>query len=232
MVEGVPPSDAWTTPSASRSGLIGRSRECEAIQDVLDHTRKGTGAFLGLEGEAGIGKTALLTWGTGAATGFRILHARPGPDIDGHAYSAVSELLLPLRTRDGDLQAADGIVLDQLFALRRGEEASAADTAIDPLTVGAALLAYFEELSQRQPLLVVIDDAHWLDVSSALALAFVARRVEALAVAMLVAIRGARASYWRDSSLRTLTVSGLSVDAAAQLLEGRAAPDRRAATCP
>ena len=169
--------------------LVGRVGECDAILDALTRARDGVGEFLYLEGEPGIGKTALLTWATAAAGDFLVMHARPSPDIDGLAYSAVAELLAPMRERGIGLRGASVAALNRLFDERHAEPGGPPAPALDPLTVGANLLTYFEELSQRRPLLVVIDDAHWLDVSSALALAFVAHRIEGLSVAMLVATR-------------------------------------------
>ena len=99
MGEGVPIGGLGQSPLRSPEP-VGRSPECSVIREVLDHARSGTGEFLCLEGEAGIGKTALLSWVTTEATGFRVLRARPSPDFDGTAYSAVAELLVSAaRTR-------------------------------------------------------------------------------------------------------------------------------------
>ena len=70
----------------------------------------------------------------------------------------------------------------------------------------------------------MIDDAHWLDLSSALALAFVAHRLDGLAVAMLVATRSERGTRWPDENTRAVELSGLSPEAVIELLDGRAAP--------
>ena len=95
----VPVPDGPGRVSRPDAALVGRAGECDAIQGALDPARDGVGEFVYLEGEPGIGKTALLTWAAGAATDFLVMHARPSPDIDGLAYSAVAELLAPMRER-------------------------------------------------------------------------------------------------------------------------------------
>ena len=221
--EGTLGDDASGSVSEPGHALVGRGEECAAIEEMIADASTGSGRFFCFEGEAGIGKTALLGWATAAATGFRVLRSRPSPDIDGLAYSAVSELLSPLHGRGEPLSAPKSAVLSQLFA-GDGEANAAPFSVVDPLTLGATLLDLFEELSQDRPLLVLIDDAHWLDASSALALAFVARRLDGLRVAMFVATRPEGASTWHHDQLDGTCVSGLSVEASVDLLAAKTAP--------
>jgi DNA-binding CsgD family transcriptional regulator len=223
MGEGTLGEDASGSVSQLGHALVGRGGECAAIDELIADARRGSGRFFCFEGEAGIGKTALLGWATAAATDFRVLRSRPSPDIDGLAYSAVSELLSPLHERGEALSAPNSAVLNQLFAREVAPDATPS-SVVDPLTLGAALLDLFEELSQDRPLLVLIDDAHWLDASSTLALAFVARRLDGLPVAMMVATRPEGAPTWHRDQLDGVRVSGLSAEASVELLEGRAAP--------
>lgn len=98
--------------------------------------------------------------------------------------------------------------LETAFGLRRA-------TAPDPFLVGLAVLGLLTEIAEEKPLLCVIDDAQWLDDASAQAVAFVARRLDAERIAMLLAMRVVSARF---SSLSQLVVEGLSDRDARQLL--------------
>ena len=84
------------------------------------------------------------------------------------------------------------------------------------------MLSLLGELSERRPVLCVLDDAHWLDRGSVDALAFVARRLEAERVALVLAVRDPTARSVPVPDLPTMRVGALSPDAAARLLEEHA----------
>ena len=163
--------------------LVGRDRELERIRAFLT---RATGVLL-LEGEAGIGKTALLHAGIDAArsSGRRVLPARPAEAEATFAFAGVGDLL-----RDDVGERLDRLPPPQRRALAVAlllEEAGSGP--VDPHAVGLALLAALSDLEEAGPVLVVVDDVQWLDPPSAAALAFAARRLREKHVAFLVAAR-------------------------------------------
>ena len=163
--------------------LVGRDRELAEIREFLAQS---SGVLL-LEGEAGIGKTALLYAAVDAArsSGWRVLLARPAEAEATFAFAGVGDLL-----RDELGEAMDRLPPPQRRALAVAlllEEAGSG--SVDPHTVGLALLAALSDLGQAKPVLVAVDDVQWLDPASAATLAFAARRLGDEQVAFLLAAR-------------------------------------------
>ena len=75
------------------------------------------------------------------------------------------------------------------------------------------------EREAQTPLLLVVEDAHWLDRSSAEVLAFVARRLEMEPVILLFAVRDGVPSDLDEAGLPELALAGLDDDASRTLLE-------------
>jgi DNA-binding CsgD family transcriptional regulator len=187
--------------------MFGRARELAALDKVLDVARAGRGTALVIEGEPGIGKTALLDHAIRSADGFRT--------VTGIGVQAERELpFAGLQQLFGALpDHSDRLPEPQARALRVAL-GLADDPPPRPYLVGLALLGLFAEASRDQPLLCAVDDVHWLDGSTVQALGFVARRVEHLPVAMLFAKRlGVDVAHLDATPL--LLVSGLD-DAAAE----------------
>ena len=154
---------------------------------MLDATSRGPSRLL-LVGAGGIGKTALVRWVVGEATarGFHVLLARPAEAEAeaGFAFAALADLLATMPTA----------ILDDLpEPLRRALDVAllraAAPDAVDPRAVAMATLACVERLAASAPVLIAIDDAQWLDRSTAESLAFTARRTRTLPVGVLAATR-------------------------------------------
>ena len=95
--------------------------------------------------------------------------------------------------------------------------------ALDPFRVGLAVLGLAEEAARAQPVLVVIDDAQWVDDESALTLSFVGRRLRAERVASILTVRDTPDALTRFAGIRSVTLGGLSPPEAHQLLTERAA---------
>jgi DNA-binding NarL/FixJ family response regulator len=89
---------------------------------------------------------------------------------------------------------------------------------IDPFLVGLAVLSLMAEAATAQPVLVVIDDAQWLDDESAVALSFVGRRLRAERLAMVVAVRDAPGTGVRFEHLSRLDLVGLGDSEALDVL--------------
>jgi DNA-binding CsgD family transcriptional regulator len=174
--------------------------------------RLGRGSVLVIQGEPGIGKTELLTHAIQAAEEMSVLSAR-GVQFEADVpYAGLHELLLPAFGLIDLLPAAQAAALRSSLGL--GERIEA-----DRLVIGAATLGLITTFSERKPLLVVVDDAHWLDGASAEALAFAARRLTADAVALLVALRTGEASPLLAAGLPGMLVEGLDGASASALLQ-------------
>ncbi|MBV9681926.1 MAG: ATP-binding protein, partial [Solirubrobacterales bacterium] len=162
--------------------LVGRERERDDVERVLERARSGESATLALVGEPGIGKTALLDHAAARASGMQLLQAR---GIESEAQIPFASLLELLRPALG---ALDRIPEPQAQALE-GALALRPAPAQERFAVGAATLSLLATCSEQTAVAVLVDDAHWLDGPSAEALLFAVRRLVADSVAVLVAVR-------------------------------------------
>jgi DNA-binding CsgD family transcriptional regulator len=197
--------------SESWSGLVGRQRECHTLSSLLPVAKGGHSQVLVLRGEAGIGKTALLEFLVHQAAGWRIGRAA-GVELEMELpYAGLHQLCGPYLAWLNRLPTPQCEALGTAFGLRWGK-------APDRFLVGLAVLTLLSEIADKQPLLCVVDDAQWLDQSSAQALEFVARRLPAEPVAMVFAARdeGAEGTL---SGLPEFAVRGLRTPDAAALLD-------------
>jgi tetratricopeptide (TPR) repeat protein len=181
--------------------LIERERELAALAETIRAAESGTGAAVLLEGAAGIGKTELLRHARvlAAGRGLRVLSARGSELGRDFPFGVVRQLLQPVLRRldDGERSAVlAGAARDAAPLL--GFAADAAGPAIpDPrapvpersLVVIHALFWLLAELSAAGPLLLAIDDAHWIDPASGRFLDYVVTRLEELPVAVVMASR-------------------------------------------
>ena len=162
--------------------LVGRQRERDVLDRVLEAARGGHGGVLVVYGDPGVGKTALLEYAATAAPDFGVARA---VGVEGEmelAFAALHQLCSP------NLDLIDGLPDPQREALEVALGLSAGRTP-DPFLVGLAVLNLLSEAAEERPLLCVIDDAQWLDRASARVLAFVARRLLAERIAMVFAAR-------------------------------------------
>src|SRR5579864_6823243 len=148
--------------------LLGREQERHRIGAALATARAGTSSVLTLVGEPGIGKTALLEYAVGESGSMRTLRARGVESEAEIPFGSLLELLRPVLGLLDQLPRPQAAALEGALALRPG-------VAQERFAVGAATLSLLTACAEAGPLLVVIDDAHWLDVSSAQALLFAVR---------------------------------------------------------
>ena len=198
-------------------GLVGRGQELGRVLALLEVARGGTAGALVVEGEAGIGKTTLLGAAEELAGGFVCLWARGVASEAALGHAALLELLTPVRERLADLPAAQAEAL--AAALGWGPAGAPGDRYL----VAAATLSLLAAAAERAPLLVLVDDLHWVDRESAAALLFAARRLRRDAVAFLFAVRTGPGSAAPLEGLPVLTLAGLPPSQAASLLPGRLA---------
>ncbi|MEU5346980.1 AAA family ATPase [Streptomyces sp. NPDC020766] len=200
--------------SALRHGLRGRRGECGALDEVVARTRAGQSQVVVLRGEPGVGKSALVEYLVGSATGCQTLRAVGVESEMELAFAGLHQLCMPMM---GQLDRLPGPQRDALaiaFGLSAG-------SAPDRFLVGLAVLSLLAEAAEEQPLVCVVDDAQWLDRVSAQTLAFVARRLLAERVALVFAARTSAYAPGDDPlvALRELVVRGLRDDDAHALLD-------------
>jgi DNA-binding CsgD family transcriptional regulator len=166
----------------SKSELLGRQNESETLDLLLGVAREGRGAVLVLHGEAGVGKTSLMEYAAEAAGGFQSVRIAGVEREMELPFAAVQQLVSPFAESIEHLPKPQRDALGVAFGLSSGP-------APDRFLVGLATLGVLSEAAEDQPLLALIDDAQWLDDSSAQALAFVARRLAAERIVLLFATR-------------------------------------------
>ncbi|GLY14957.1 LuxR family transcriptional regulator [Kineosporia sp. NBRC 101677] len=189
--------------------LFGRQAETAALDELLNRAADGAGSALVLWGEPGIGKTALLEYAAEAASGAVVLRCRGTQMEAGLAFAAVHQLLWPVTDQLDLLPAAQAAALRGALGLGRDET--------ELFRVGAAVLSLISRLAQVRPVLVVIDDAQWIDEASAHCLGFVARRVAGEPVALLVTgHQDPAGGPWEG--LPAMHVAGLAEDDARELV--------------
>src|SRR4051794_36139282 len=162
--------------------LVGRDRERRELGDLLAAAREGRSGVVVLTGESGIGKSALLDATAAAAEGMRVLRARGVESESQVPFAGLLELLRPALSAVERIPEPQAAALGSALALRPG-------TAQDRFAVGAATLSLLAAYADEAPLLVLVDDAHWLDGASADALLFAVRRLVADPIAVVLAVR-------------------------------------------
>ena len=188
--------------------LRGRARECALLDDLVVAVRRGESRSLVLRGEAGIGKTALLEYLIASAPDLTIVRAAGVESEMELAYASLHQLCGPLLDRLGRLPAPQRQAMEIVFGISAGG-------APDRFLVGLAALSLVAAVAEERPLLCVVDDAQWLDRTSGLTLAFVARRLLAEPIAIVF---GAREPGEELRHMPALEVQGLREDDARALL--------------
>src|ERR1700744_2849434 len=162
--------------------LRGRREERQALGGLLRTVRGGQSRVLVVYGEPGVGKTALLESAIKSAPEFRLLRAVGVESEMELAFAALQQLCAPMLDRLDRLPGPQQEALGVAFGLRAGD-------APDRFLVGLAVLSLLAEAAAEQPLLCVVDDAQWLGRASAQTLVFVARRLLAESVALVLVTR-------------------------------------------
>jgi DNA-binding CsgD family transcriptional regulator len=190
--------------------LLGRSRECAALDELVASVRAGSSRALVLRGEAGVGKSALLAYLVQRASGGAVARAAGVESEMELAFAGLHQLCAPFVDRLDRLPGPQRDALGAAFGLRDGD-------APDRLLVGLAVLSLLSDVAEERPLICVLDDAQWLDAASAQALAFVARRLGAESVGLVFAVREADGERHFEG-LAELLVGGLDDHDARELL--------------
>jgi DNA-binding NarL/FixJ family response regulator len=204
--------------------LYGREPELQRLGELIDSVRDSGWALI-VRGEAGIGKTALLESATDRARsqGMRVLTT---VGVESHAqvpFVGLHQLLRPAWSELGRLPAPQRMAVEAAFGL-------VDEAAPDIFLIALAALDLIAEMASEAPLLLVVEDAQWVDSSTCRVLAFVALRLEHEPAALLFAVREGIPNEIEQVRLPELRLGRLAESDARDLLEALApqlAPDVR-----
>jgi DNA-binding CsgD family transcriptional regulator len=197
--------------------LLGRAGEQRLLASLLDEVAT-RGQALVFRGEPGIGKSRLLSEAARSARerGVAVLTATGVQSEAKLPFAGLHQMLRPVRERALELPPIQRDALDAAFGLTR-------DVAPEPYRIAMAALDLVSEVATDGSLLLVVDDAQWLDRPTTDVLAFVARRIESDPVLLLAAARDGYPAGLTDAGLPEYRLAGLD-DATAAALVDAAAP--------
>ena len=156
--------------------------ERRELDRALEEVRGGHSAVLVVRGEAGIGKTALMHYCARQSAGCRVVRITGVESELELPFAAVHQLCRPMLSDLSALPGPQAGALRVAFGLEAG-------SVPDRFVVGLAVLSLLAQAASERPLVVLVDDAQWLDEPSAQVLGFVARRLLAEPVLLLFAVR-------------------------------------------
>jgi len=177
------------------ASLLERERELAVLERRLADARAGRGRLVVVEGPAGIGKTALL----GAARmlvperGVTVLAARGAPLEQNFSYGVVRQLFEPFLLASGGPESGEFLTGAAALAMRAFADVepslrlSAEDASFSTLH---GLYWLTANLGSREPLLLLVDDCHWVDAASLRFLAHLGARLDGLPVLVVATVRG------------------------------------------
>ena len=201
-------------PSTAEPGVVGRDSELARLERLLAGAGAGSAATAVIRGETGCGKTHLLdaVAERARADGWRCLRIQ---GVESEAVLAGAGLLSVLSPVRGGL---DAVPEPQAQALSAALGWAPATGSGDRFLVGAGTLSLLAAESSRTPLLIAVDDVQWVDVESAEALTFAARRLGHDRVAVVMTHRGGTPLPVPLDGFEVITVEGLAAGPAQALL--------------
>jgi hypothetical protein len=157
--------------------MVGRSGYCRELDDLVEAVRQGLSRSLVIVGEPGIGKTRLLRY-TAQVGGVRTTSIVGVESELRLGFAALHCMLVPFLDRIGLLPAPQRGALRSAFGLAAGPPP-------DRFLVGLGVLSLLADAAAEQPLIWLVDDAHWLDRESLEVLGFVGRRLHADSIGLI-----------------------------------------------
>jgi DNA-binding CsgD family transcriptional regulator/tetratricopeptide (TPR) repeat protein len=194
--------------------LVGREAEQRTIAALLGGARDEHSGVLVLRGAPGIGKTALLEYAQEQAVEMRVLRCVGIEAEHELPFAGIHQLVRPFLGLVDRLPAPQAAALNSAFGL-------SADGVEDRFLVSLGVLSLLAEAAEETPILCCVDDAQWLDGPSAEALLFVALRLEAERIAMLIAVREGELQRFDAPGVPELELAALEEQDAKALLTGR-----------
>ncbi len=196
----------------SAAAFVGRTSEREVLDRMLSSVRGAESEVLVIRGEAGIGKTALLRYAARQTSGFRVVELTGVEAEMELPFAGIHQLCATMLDRLDALPAPQRDALSVALGLAAGE-------VPERFLVGLAVLSLLAAVAEERPLLCLVEDAQWLDAASSQIIGFVARRVRAESVAIVVAVREPADAHDFDG-LSQLRLDGLLEQDARALLRG------------
>jgi DNA-binding NarL/FixJ family response regulator len=184
--------------------FVGRPTEMTFLRERLQEARRGAPRVVLLEGEAGVGKTALLREFLAGADHLRVLWAS-GEELEvGLAFGVMGQLVVDIATPPSAQLTTLGL---------QGGDA-------DPLQVGMGIIDLLRGLQATGLVVLAVDDLHWVDLPSLQALVLALRRLRTERVLALLSVRDDRKELLPASLHRLvagtagahLRLGGLSID--------------------
>lgn len=189
--------------------LIGRHKECAAIDQLIEVVRAGGSGALVIHGAAGVGKTALLNYIAGHSKGCQIARTGGVQSEMELPFAGLHQLCGPHVSRIDRLPTPQRQALAIVFGVADGAPP-------DMFMIGLSVLGLLSEVARDKPLLCLVDDQQWLDHASIQVLAFVARRLGAESVGLVF---GTRVPGRELARLPTLKIAELSQADSRKLLD-------------
>jgi DNA-binding CsgD family transcriptional regulator len=191
--------------------FVGRDAELARFGDVMARVRRGQPSLVTIEGESGVGKTALARRCLASSPELTVLWARADQSESDLEYGVVGQLLHPLARRGG---TRDTFLASDI-------------SSSSPFVVGARLLGFVGDQLAAGPVAVVLDDVQWADRPSVEALSFLFRRLTVDPVVVVVLVRGDRDQLDEPThrmllsiaDCQRMAIAGLSIDDVAPLAD-------------
>ena len=199
-------------PPHPNAFLFGREDELRVIEERLDSVSDRGGALL-IRGEAGVGKTVILEAAKSRAASreMPLLAVTGVPSETNLPFAGLYELLRPLVDRTERLPGPQQDALRAAFGLADVQSA-------ELFLIALGALDLLSDFASERGLLLVVDDAQWLDRSTVNVLAFIARRLQSEPIVLLVASRDLPETLFADI-IPELSVEGLDEIASRELLQ-------------
>jgi DNA-binding CsgD family transcriptional regulator len=197
-------------------GLVGREAEARLVDELVDGLSNGGGALI-VRGEPGIGKSALLEHARERviAAGGRVLSTVGDESEAELAFAGLHQLLHPIIGLTQRLSEAQRRAIAAAFGV-------SGEVEPDPFRVALAAFQLVCDAADAGAVVLIVDDAQWLDRSTMGVLTFIARRLDSEPVALVAAVRAGHPTPLDDVHLPSLELERLSGSAAAMLLDQHA----------
>ncbi|MBZ5738272.1 helix-turn-helix transcriptional regulator [Nocardioides mangrovi] len=194
------------------SRLIGRSAELDQLMGVL----RGDVRALVVEGDAGVGKTALLDDISRRARsdGWSVVRYQCAEAEQDFPHAVLERILRPLGVHAHGLPSHQRDAVEIILGHRIGDAPSV-------IALGTATLNVLVQASAEMPRMVVVDDAQWMDSASGEVLMFVARRLSDAPVALLQGVRSGETTDLDFGGVEHLELPALDPASSAELLDFR-----------
>ncbi len=207
--------------------MVERDREMDVIRGLLSSAKNGAGMLISVEGAPGMGKTELLDWGARVANKdtFEILRARGSELGQSFAFGVVSQIFEPIlaKVSSGDREhLLAGAAESSMAAIRPGVET----VEFGDYSILHGLYWLTANICDMRPLLIIIDDFHWIDPASLKYLGYLLSRLDSIRCGIIVASRKGASnlsyanSLLSDSLCTRLDLQPLTPRGAARVIEG------------